>query len=346
MLLLRILLFPFAIIYDMATRARNHLYNIGNKPSFEFDTNVIGIGNLSVGGTGKTPAVEYLIRLLKTNYHITTLSRGYGRKTKGYKLATDQDNAATIGDEPYQIFQKFKEIHVAVGEQRALAIPEILFQFPENDIVLLDDAYQHRSVKPNVNILLTDYNCPFFRDYLLPAGRLREARKEASRADVVIVTKCPEKIDESVMNDYSNNIKKYIRNGRQIYFSRISYQNPKPVYDEDSFHHNIILISGIADDTRLREFVSERYNLLETKAYGDHYIYSERDIDEIINSFKKLNRTDVTLLTTEKDMVRLLDESIRKKLADYSVYYLPIEMDFVKDGKVFDTFITNSIATK
>ena len=203
------LLYPFTLLYGTITDFRNHLYNMGQRPSIQFDTNVINVGNLTVGGTGKTPHVEYLIRLLHSQYKVATLSRGYGRKTKGFILANDEATAESIGDEPLQFYKKFKnECVVSVGEERALAIPHILTEHPETQVVLLDDAYQHRAVTPSFNILLTDYNRLFYQDYPFPSGRLRERRKGAKRANAVIVTKCPDDLSSSAQQAIEQQIRK------------------------------------------------------------------------------------------------------------------------------------------
>src|SRR5258706_3745257 len=190
--MMRPLLFPFSILYDLVTRIRNRLYDIGHKKSFRFETTVVGVGNLNVGGSGKTPMIEYLVKLLLPQHKVATLSRGYGRKTSGLRFATKSDTADTLGDEPFQFFRKFDhEVLVTVGEDRAYAIPNILLHRPLTDIILMDDAFQHRAVDPQLSILLTDYRQPFYSDWVLPAGNLREARAGAHRSDVVVITKCP-----------------------------------------------------------------------------------------------------------------------------------------------------------
>lgn len=202
---------PFSILYKWGMQLRNHLYDIEHKAVFRFDTKVISVGNLSMGGTGKTPFVEYILRyLIDKGYSnkVATLSRGYGRKSKGFRIATDEDSPKTIGDEPFQMYQKFKnEAVISVGEDRVLAIPSLLYEHPDNEIIVLDDAFQHRSVKPNFSVLLTDYNTLFYNDYVLPSGTLRESRKGAKRADVVVVTKCPVKLGKAEQEIIKQRIK-------------------------------------------------------------------------------------------------------------------------------------------
>ncbi|UII24922.1 tetraacyldisaccharide 4'-kinase [Fulvivirga maritima] len=335
---LTVLLYPFAVLYDAITRVRNYMYNTGYKVSFLFEANVISVGNLSVGGTGKTPMVEYLIRLLSQK-NLVTLSRGYGRKTKGFLVAGKDDSAATVGDEPFQIYSKFKDMHVTVGEERALAIPFILAEFPDTEVILLDDAFQHRPVKPSLSILLTDYNRPFYNDYLLPAGRLRESRKGADRADIIVVTKCPEEI---AYQEYEDNIRKY-NSQALIAFSTVTYAQPLRWNGADEkAEGEVLLLSGIANPTGLRKYVSEKYRLADEIIYQDHYKYRASDLDKVIDTFNQLNAEKKFILTTEKDFVKL-KPLLDTKGIDIPLFYLPIETTFVKGGKAFDETVLNSI---
>lgn len=341
---LEIVLYPFSVIYDLVTRVRNHLFNIEYKRSFRFETNVIAVGNLSVGGTGKTPMIEYLIRLLEDKYQITTLSRGYGRKTRGFRIANEQDSSKTIGDEPFQFYNKFKNVSVSVGEQRAVAIPFILAEKPDTEVILLDDAYQHRYVDPSLNILLTDYQKPFFEDLLLPSGRLRESRKGANRANVIVVTKCPNDLDENGMKGFTDEIRKY-NNTAEIFFSCIQYEVPTPVYKQGTWYKRTLLFSGIANDSKLKEYVSKKYDLLDVIKFADHQTYKTSDLLKIKDTFEQLPNKEKCLLTTEKDMVKLIDEGIDDEFKSLPVFYLPIKFNFLKDGKRFDEIVLNSIST-
>ena len=337
----QILLFPFTILYILITDFRNHLYNIGSKKSFQFDVPVISVGNLTVGGTGKTPHVEYLIRLLKTEYQLATLSRGYGRKTKGFRLASTQDSAQTIGDEPLQFYQKFgNEISVAVGEERALAIPSILLEKPETQIILLDDAYQHRSVKPHLNILLTDYNRLFYQDFPFPSGRLRESRKGAKRADIIIVSKCPKDLKQDEKEMIASKIRTYSLPKIPIYFSGIRYTDPIAVFDAEQSivwdnRLSVVLISGIAQTQPLEKYLASQYNLALHLNFGDHYHYSIKEVEKIRQAFDSLNQPNKVLLMTEKDAVKFRDPNFEKILADRPCYYLPIEIFFQESEKDF-----------
>jgi tetraacyldisaccharide 4'-kinase len=341
--MLRALLYPFAILYDVITRVRNYLYDTGRRGSVKFDANVIAVGNLAVGGTGKTPQVEYLIRLLKEQYKVATLSRGYGRKTKGFLLADESSSATTIGDEPFQYYQKFgHEITVAVGEERAIAIPSILLERPETQVILLDDAYQHRAVRPSFSILLSDYSKPFYKDYVLPAGRLREARKGAERADVIIITKCPEALLEEELQNIKNKVNYYSNKDVAIFFTGIKYGEPINIFDKSlsAKDKKMVLFTGLANPESLINYIEKTYVLSEHIEYPDHYFYKTKDIESILSTFNALNgKNDHILLTTEKDMVKLLDPLFKKQLQNVSLFYIPIEIYFLREKEKFDQLI-------
>jgi len=326
-----LLLFPFAVLFDAVTTIRNRLYDTGVKPAARFDIPVIGVGNLSVGGTGKTPMVEYLIRLLSAERHVATLSRGYGRRTKGVRIAEATDNPATLGDEPFQFYRKFGDrTVVAVGEDRAMAIPHILQERPEVEVILLDDAFQHRRVVPSFQILLTDFNRPFPKDYLLPAGRLRESGRGAARADVIIVTKCPTRISEDDMLRLERQIRRY--SDKPVFFSTIAYGDPVPATGSPAAEiGNVVLITGIANSVPLKVHISERYNLVKHIRYGDHHAYTPGELKEAC-AFAAAN--NAVVLTTEKDVVKMDAELFAR--ASVGLYYLPIAISFLKNGKEFD----------
>lgn len=334
--MLRLLLFPFSIIYDLITRIRNHLYNIGHKSSFNFDVPVISVGNLNVGGSGKTPMTEYIIRLLSVNYKLATLSRGYGRRSRGFRIANNKDNATTIGDEPYQMFRKFNgNVIVTVGEDRAFAIPNILQESDDIDAVLLDDAFQHRAVNPSLSILLTDYSHPFTRDYVLPAGNLREARKGASRADIIVVTKCPsEKLE---MDGYTSEIRKYAGN-KPVFFTTLRYRDLIPFGNLSSPTGKIILVTGIANPKPLTDYLAMRFEIIQHFRYSDHHSFTADDLKDI--HFEAQQRSDVSILTTEKDMVRL---QFMPGVADHPWFYIPVEVEFIKNGSEFDTLVARQL---
>lgn len=331
-------LFPVALIFDAVTRLRNRLYDTGRKPSVSFAVPVISVGNLSLGGTGKTPMVEYLVRLLCEQYKVATLSRGYKRKTKGIRIVSHGDNALTVGDEPFQFFRKFtNKIVVAVGEERALAIPQILHHHPDVSVILLDDAFQHRRVRPSFQILLTDYNRLFVKDYLLPAGRLREGRGGAGRADVIVVTKCPPNISDDKMIEISSSIRKYSQ--RAVFFSSISYGNIQPVSHASPYRpEKIVLVSGIANPSPLEEHIAKHHKLVRHFAFADHHLYTTHHLETICDAALKEN---AVVVTTEKDLVKMDLELFRKCGAP--LFFLPIEIQFVKNGKEFDEMLLNAV---
>ncbi len=313
------------------------MYDSGNKASMDFDRFVISVGNLTVGGTGKTPFVELLIRALAPKYRVAVLSRGYKRKTKGFRLADAGDNAATLGDEPFQYFTKYgQKSMVAVGEDRALAIQKIVKHDPKNEIVILDDAYQHRKVKPQLNILLNDFNRPFYKDFVLPAGRLRESRKHAGRADIIIVTKCPKGLNSMEMEGIEKNIKRYSRSGVPIYFTGIKYLRPQKLFGDEGFSNNVFLFSGIANAEPLAAHVAGHYNLIGSKEYPDHHAYAISELKALLKSFDEVDIKPKCLLTTEKDMMRLVGMKEEAGfLREYPIFYLPIELYFLQNEDFF-----------
>lgn len=335
MFIFKYLLWPFALLFDVITRIRNYLFDIGYKKSFEFKTVVISVGNLNVGGSGKTPMVEYLIRLLSQRFPLATLSRGYGRKTRGIRVSSPADNARTIGDEPFQLYRKFNsQIKVVVGEKRALAIPAILHQFPEVKVILMDDAFQHRTVKPHFSILVTDYEKPFYKDFLLPYGRLREGRKGAERADVIVVTKANGVTDEE-MGEMARNIQQVVGE-RPVFFSGLKYEEPLPIHHEMRIDNTVILVSGIAKNSHFEKEVSKLYHVMRHFRFEDHHVYAAEDIQRIQQSANELDIS--TILTTEKDMVKLIAPQLLP-LLNKNWFYLPVQLTFIKDGIHFDEMV-------
>lgn len=334
--MLRLLLFPFSIIYDLVTRIRNHLYNIGHKPSFRFDVPVISIGNLNAGGAGKTPMTEYIIRLLSTKHKLATLSRGYKRRSKGFRVANSNDNASTIGDEPYQMFLKFgNNVVVTVGEDRAYAIPNILQEDEDIEAILLDDAFQHRSVDPSFSILLTEYDRPFTRDYVLPAGNLRESRKGASRADVIVVTKCPS--GNLNTDSITNDIRKYAGD-KPVFFTTLRYRDLIPFGNLSSPSGKIILVTGIAHPGPLYDHLKQHFEILKHFRYADHYSFTESDVKDIHYEAQQIS--DACIVTTEKDMVRLRSMA---SVPGHPWFYMPIEVEFLKNGSEFDALVARQV---
>jgi len=341
----RLLLFPFTFLYSLAVRLRNHLYAIGYTHSFTFEIPVLVVGNLSVGGTGKSPMVEYLVRLLIGTYRIAILSRGYKRKTKGFRIVGEIDYAATVGDEPMQYYSKWrKEITVAVGEDRAEAIPEILFQKPDTQVILMDDGFQHRAVTPHLALLLTAYNKLFYKDYLLPGGRLREPRKEAGRANIIVVTKCPSQLDNSERNDIKKSISLYASTSVPVFFTYLAYEQPVGIFsdlDPENYDH-VFLFSGIADPTSFHESAHTRWNVCGVKVYNDHHTYTNREISEITDMLESEHKK-MMLLTTEKDAIKLKNNPEAALFYDLPVFYLPVKMVFIDNGPEFEQLILEQI---
>lgn len=339
MFIFHILLYPLAIIYDLITRFRNRLYDLGIKPSAHFDVPLINVGNITVGGTGKTPMVEYLIRLIADQYNAATLSRGYGRKSRGFRIATKEDTAATIGDEPLQIHNKFSDkVIVCVGEERALAIPNLMDEHPEIQTIVLDDAFQHRRVKPSLNILLTDYNRLFFKDYLLPSGRLRESRYGVKRADVIIVTKCPLAINGEEMMAIQKSITNYV--SKPIFFTSIRYGSPVSFGRKDAeLKDNVVLLTGIANTLTLEKHVAKSFKTVEHLKFKDHHVYKLDDIKQIAAKCK----SECIVMTTEKDMVKMISPEFNDMINALPIFYLPIQTVFIKDGEDFDAIVLNHI---
>ncbi len=323
-----IFLFPLSIIYHLITSIRNWLYDIGFFKSYQSRIFTINVGNLAVGGTGKTPHIEHLIRLLSIDYEVVVLSRGYGRKSKGFILADEISDAELIGDEPLQYFNKYRnKIKVAVCENRVDGAKRLAELFPKAQILLLDDAFQHRAIKSHLNILLTDSNQLFTNDFLLPFGRLREGREGAKRADHIIITKSKSRVE---IPQNIGNFNKFTT------FSGVKYGNIKNYIDESFLlnENKIIAISGIANPHLYNEFVNTTFRNSTIKNYPDHYNFKKIDIARLIenNSFK--------ILTTEKDYVKikpLLNEDELKRF-----FYLPIEVDFFGD-MTFDNWILKKI---
>ncbi|WET01308.1 tetraacyldisaccharide 4'-kinase [Flavobacterium sp. YJ01] len=328
--LLRKILFPFAILYGFITSIRNILFDKGILKSTSFDVPVIAVGNLSVGGTGKTPQIEYLIRLLSDKFQIATLSRGYKRKSEGFVLADKNSNAEILGDEPFQFYQKFPFVMVAVDANRTNGIKKLLSQQITPEVILLDDAYQHRKVKAGFYILLTSYDDLYADDFMLPTGNLRESRSGAERANIVVVTKCPKNVSEDKQAEIKLKLK--LNYSQQVFFSFIDYDNVIYGKDENIEVAEIkseskLLLAGIAKPKPFFDYLKNEND--ECLTFPDHHHFSDSDLDAILN---KANGKKI--ITTEKDYVRLKDSKLVSQL-----YYLPIKSTFINDSQVFDTTI-------
>jgi tetraacyldisaccharide 4'-kinase len=343
---LKILLYPFSLLYGLVMWIRNRLYDSGTLTAVSFDIPMIAVGNLSVGGTGKTPHVEYLIRLLKERYAVATLSRGYNRKTRGFFLANEESTAAQLGDEPMQFHQKFPDISVSVGEERMLAVPELLRERQETQVILLDDAFQHRSIKPGRNILVTEYNRPFTRDHVVPFGRLREGRKGYERADIIIVSKCPANMPESEKKALEREITPLPH--QHLFFTSLQYGR---FYDMLSGQPlsagadaSILLVCGIARPAPLVQHLKEQYKEVFLLPFPDHYYYSNSDLEKIARELKGLPGTEKLVVTTEKDAVRLHLLQPRLEQLGLQMAVIPVEISFLfGEGNSFNNYIFDYI---
>ncbi|MCL6258298.1 tetraacyldisaccharide 4'-kinase [Aquiflexum sp. TKW24L] len=339
------LLYPLSRIYDGITRYRNKMFDSGKKRSTEFLIPTVVVGNLNLGGSGKTPMVEFLVESLKNQYQLATLSRGYGRKTKGFLLASQGLGPSDLGDEPFQIFSKFgNEVTVAVGEERVMAIPQIIYHRPETELIVLDDAFQHRYVKADFYILLTTYQNPFFRDKVLPIGTLRESATGAKRADVIIVTKCPPNLSYDEKTTIQGKIKEFA--DVPILFAGIKYSNPEPLFQQTAKPpKKAILVSGIANERLFEQEAEKRFEVVEKITFADHHRYTLADVGRISELAKK--HEGAMVLTTEKDAVKLKDGAFHEYLVEIPIFALPIKVDLAEnDGQYLIARITNIVKDK
>ena len=340
---LLIILYPIALCYGMAMQIRNWLFDMRILSSTKFDKPVISIGNLTYGGTGKTPHIEYLIRLLSPGIVIATLSRGYGRKSKGFIIASKRSNVKYIGDEPLQYLKKFASIKVAVDERRKRGIQLLLKKYPELKVILLDDAFQHRYAQPGLSILLTDYHMLHPDDYILPTGTLREFKHGAIRADIIVVTKTPKIFSPITRRRIVEDLR--LGNHQQVYFSYIRYNEPIAVYDPLNLTFptkitNILLFTGIANDYPLREHLERMCSELIVVKFSDHHPFTLNDLEKITKKFNDLPTQKKILVTTEKDVMRLKTPELNTNLKNLPLFCVPMEIDFHGSDKAnFDNAI-------
>ncbi len=335
MIILRYLLFPFSVLYRFVTSIRNFLFDAGILKSYSFTIPIIAVGNLSVGGTGKTPQIEYLIRLLTNNYKVATLSRGYKRKSSGFILANLTTTAEILGDEPYQMYKKFQDISVAVDVDRKNGI-EQLISIEKPNVILLDDAFQHRKVKAGFYILLSSFDDLFYNDFVLPTGNLRESRSGAKRANMIIITKCPNNLSELTQQEIIHKIRVYNKKAT-VFFSGIAYDDK--VFSNNSSklvtevkNEEKLLIAGIAKPAYFFDYLKNNND--EFLTFSDHHHFTHKDIDVI-----KQKATNKLIITTEKDYVRLQSYTLE------NLYYLPIKSKFLKNSDDFDNQILNYVGT-
>jgi tetraacyldisaccharide 4'-kinase len=332
--------FPFTVLYGIGVMIINYLYKWNIIKSVRFDLPIITVGNLSVGGTGKTPHVEYLIQLLRPYMNVATLSRGYKRKTKGYIAVAPASNAALVGDEPLQFKRKFRDVFVAVAESRTMAVSQIMMDAPGTQVILLDDGYQHRALETSHKILLTAFDDPFFEDFLLPGGTLREWKAGKERADIIIVTKCPVDLSEADKTAFIRKMKPFPH--QKVFFSYYKYGLPYAFLNPEIGVNldetlDAILISGLASSDYLVKHLDKTVNFARILDFPDHHFFKEADLINLKKQYDELKATQKVILTTEKDAVRLelhRDYIIENQLP---IFVLPIQVDFLFGEKtIFD----------
>jgi tetraacyldisaccharide 4'-kinase len=341
---IRVLLFPFSLIYYAIIYIRNSLFDKKILRSSSFNLPLICVGNIAAGGTGKSPMVEYLLRYLKDSLTVASLSRGYKRKTSGYALANERSTALEIGDEPMQFHLKFPDLPIAVGEERIEAIPQILHDRPDVQAIILDDAFQHRSVKPGLNILLTDYSNLYTRDWYLPTGDLRDEKASVKRANIILVTKCKQGLSpkerDSIMTELN------VESHQSVFFSCIRYGMPFHILSRKGIpvtqDMEVLLVTGIANPAPLKNYLLEKSKTYYELRYNDHHIFSIDDLTEIKKRFNGLTANNKIILTTEKDAVRLV--KFEPALEGLPVFVLPIEMEFLFNQETaFQQLVRNFI---
>ncbi len=338
----RIFLYPIALLYGAIVWLRNRMYDAKFFTSIEFSVPVITVGNLSTGGTGKTPHVEYLIRLLQYRFQPATMSRGYKRHTQGFLLADAQTNALRIGDEPMQYHIKFPELVVSVAEERMIGIPALLQRRPDVDVIVLDDAYQHRSVKAGMNILITDYSRPFYKDHILPFGSLRESRTAYKRANIIIVSKCPTDLSDAQAKEIEEHINPIA--GQRVFFTCIQYDAPFDFVTNEAVNlkdKNIILVCGIARPEPLVEYLKQNAEDVHTLTYPDHHYFVTDNLEEMKAAYNNWDVPNKIIVTTEKDAARLHLHMDKLRAWDITIAVLPIKVEvlFNKGEQLDNTII-------
>ena len=337
-------LLPLSWFYGLGVKLRNILFEMGVLKSQAFDLPVISVGNITAGGTGKTPHVEYLVRLLQETCKVAVLSRGYKRKSKGYVLADDTATASRLGDESFQMKQKFPKAIIAVDKKRVHGIKKLQEQFDDIDVVLLDDAFQHRYVKPGINILLVDYHRLIINDRLLPAGRLREPLNGKNRADVVIVTKCPKDLKPMEFRVIKKGMELFAY--QTLYFTTFDYDNLQGLFngkakplDAIAPDTNVLLLTGIGLPQQMEADVTKLYPRLTTLHFSDHHNFSQKDIGRINDTFAAMPAPKC-IITTEKDAVRLKEAEGLSEEVRQNIYALPIHVTFMlEQEKMFNDYI-------
>ncbi|MBQ8158622.1 MAG: tetraacyldisaccharide 4'-kinase [Prevotella sp.] len=329
-------LLPFSWLYGCGVKLRNFLFDVGILKSRSFKTPIISVGNLTVGGTGKTPHTEYLVELLKQQLNVAVLSRGYKRKSKGFLIANEHTTARDIGDEPFQMKRKYPNITVAVDKDRVHGIEMLTKQRKDIDVILLDDAFQHRFVKPGVNILLVDYHRLIIYDKLMPAGRLREPQSGKNRADIVIVTKCPKALKPMEFRVITKAMSLFPY--QTLFFTKLAYEDMHPLFGNDHKRsiedikpdEHVMLLTGIASPRQLIEDLTPYTSNLTPLSFSDHHDFKQKDVQQINDTFAALPAPKF-IITTEKDAARLLETEGLSDEVRKHIYYLPVKIEFMLD---------------
>ena len=320
----RFVLWPLSVVYGSIIWLRNKLFDRNILRSVSFNFPIICVGNLAVGGTGKTPMVEFLIRILSEKYSIATLSRGYKRKTTGFAIANDNSTALDIGDEPMQFHNKFPGVTVAVAEERLVAIPQLLHDKPATEVIILDDAFQHRHVKAGLNILLTEYKNLYTRDFILPAGDLRDVKSSRKRAEILVVTKCKSHLTIEEKEKLVEELNPLPH--QKIFFAKLEYGSPYHLFTKKEKFLNpdvhILLICGIANPKPLKEILNAYVFTYDMILFKDHHIFDMDDLKEIQEAFDNITSPNKMILTTEKDGVRLA--KFESELKSLPIYVFPV----------------------
>ena len=333
---MKILLLPISLLSHIVLTIRHKLYDWNILKSTRFEKSVICVGNLNLGGTGKTPHTEYLVNLLKDTYRVATLSRGYGRKTKGFKQAESTSSYEDLGDEPLQYFRKFPDIQVAVDEDRVDGVRKLIRSSYYPEVVLLDDAFQHRSIKAGLNILLTEYQHPYCDDFLFPVGTLRDVKSSAKRAHVIVVSKSPKTLNEDEKQQMVDKLKPTEK--QKVFFSYLEYNDLQPLNEEakrDPIENAdaVLAFCGIAHPQPFVDELRERYQTVDFLTFADHHPYTENDITAILKRFESLGGEKKIIVTTEKDAARLTNSPYLCQFETAPLYDLPVTVRFHEEEK-------------
>ncbi len=337
-----IFLYPFSALYYIFTGIRNFLYDSGVLKSREFSFPVICVGNITVGGTGKTPHTEYIADLLRKDFKIAILSRGYKRKSSGFRFADQGSSSRDIGDEPLQMHRKLQGVTVAVDSNRVRGVETIMKERPDTGVIILDDGFQHRRINPGFSIILCDYSRPMIKDHLLPYGNLRESIHGMNRADIILITKSPEDISPIQRRIMVKEINK--RPYQNLYFTSIRYEKPVNVFtgsepDKDIMdetcaeNRGIVLVTGIANPEPLYSHLAKKAGEIIHLSFGDHHRFTEKDIRKITEAWTSLNSKEKYLLTTEKDAVRLREFANFAEPIRTFFYFIPVGINFLNDDR-------------